>query len=69
MRWELTVYAKKSILDKNLKLTHRWIKYKRIRFKTKREALKWLRVSLILDRNLKIEGVCKYTLRGGVKRV
>lgn len=68
MRWELTVYASKCIIDKNLKLTHRWKRYKVVPFRTKREALKWLRLSLRLDRTLKIEGVCKYTLRGGVKR-
>ena len=60
---------KKSILDKNLKFTHRWIMLNRLRFKTKSEALKCLRRQLIYDRKHKSEDLFKYTLRGGVKRV
>lgn len=69
MRWELRVYLSKCLLDKNMKMTHRWKRYRVVRFRTKREALSWLRLTLKLDRKYKLEGVLKYTLRGGVKRV
>ena len=72
--YQVTYYVKKPIFDRNLKLTSRWFRYKRVNYRTKKEATKEISWCIKYDNKHKpLENKCKYTIRcivkGGKKRV
>lgn len=62
--YEIRYFVKRTILDKNLKLTHRWFIYKCVKYNNKSLALKDLNWYLRYDREAKVlHNVTKYTFR------